>query len=100
MWPLLVVSLVVSALWIPVLLFFFKNWRERKNPISLAISGVIFFVVYSDVLVLLCKYSGSDVPFYIMQITEALTIAFFYVSFRWAKWKFGGELGAHKRSKG
>ena len=99
MLALTLISMAVSLLWIPVLLFFFKNWRGRKNPISLAICGVIFFVIYSDVLVLLSKVSCSDISLYIMQSTEVLTIFFFYVSFRWARWKFGGDLGPEKRSK-
>lgn len=97
MW-LLLASAAVSLLWIPVLLFFFKNWRERKNPISLAICAVIFFAVYADVLVILFRFGAGDLPLYIMQGAELLTIVFFYVSLRWARWKFSGELGAGRRS--
>lgn len=100
MWAFIIISMVVSTLWIPVLWFFFKNWRARKNPISLSICGVLFFVVYSDALVWVAKVSSSMMPLYIMQGTELLTIIFFYVSLRWARWKFGGDLGPERRAKG
>lgn len=88
MWPLLLMFLAVSLLWIPVLLFFFRNWRERKNPISLAICSVLFFVIYSDALVWAGLLGQTKIPLYIMQATEVATIAFFYLAIRWAEKKF------------
>jgi uncharacterized membrane protein len=90
---LLLVSIAVSLLWIPVLLFFFKNWRTRNNPISMAICGMVLFVIYSDALIWAAALLHSEVPFYVMQTAEICSIMFFYLSLRWAKKRFGPSMG-------
>ena len=54
----LVISLAVALAWVPVLLKFFRSWRERANPISLAIciliSTAIYLPVYTAVALPLC----------------------------------------------
>lgn len=95
-----ILSVVVSLAWIPVLWFFFKNWRARKNPISLSICAVVLFVIYTNVVLWLCRFTKSETPFYIMHVAELLTVSFFYVCLRWAKWKYQGALGPETRRKG
>jgi len=32
--------------WVPILLRFVRSWRERRNPVSLAICGLIIYVQF------------------------------------------------------
>jgi hypothetical protein len=95
---LLLLSLILSAAWIPILLFFLKNWRERGNPISLAICGLVGFSAYTDAMVWL-YFSNNCNPYALlaMHIMQALVMIFFYVSFKWTKKKFKGRLGPEDR---
>lgn len=47
-WALLLAGgVLVEALWIPLLLRFIRNWRERGNPVSLAIAVLIAFAMFT-----------------------------------------------------
>lgn len=40
------VAVVVAIAWLPILLRFFRSWRQRNNPISFAICMLVFFALY------------------------------------------------------
>ena len=45
--PVLVAaSAVMAVAWIPIGLYFFRAWRSRKSPLSLAICGLVALPVY------------------------------------------------------
>lgn len=91
------ISVAITLLWIPVLLFFFKNWHHRDNPISLAICGIIFYINYCDWMTGWSLCLNETSLLYAMHVGEFCTVIFFYISLRWARAKFGGRLGAEKR---
>jgi O-antigen ligase len=80
---LLILSTVLAMAWVPVLLRFFRNWRGRANPISLAICFLVAFAIY------ICYAPLTDTdPVTMAVVIEAVNLAvcvFFYVSFGWAE---------------
>jgi hypothetical protein len=50
--PLLLatVEFIAALLWVPVLIKFWRAWRARRNPISLAIAGLAAFAAWTCAL--------------------------------------------------
>jgi len=81
---LMCLAVVLAIAWLPILIKFFRNWRNRANPISLAICFVVAFAMYTCLIPMV---GGSDpqVTALVVQIVNAVTCLFFHVSFGWAK---------------
>jgi cytochrome c biogenesis factor len=45
----LFVAVATALVWLPILLRFFRSWRERNNPISLAIFVLVLLAVYTPI---------------------------------------------------
>lgn len=84
-------AVVVAAGWLPVLAKFFSAWRSRKNPISLAICGVIAFCIYIDAAVVLFLNAGIEWTVAVLVGLNAIGCLHFYLSFWWARKRFGDE---------
>lgn len=91
---LLCLSALLALAWLPILLQFFKNWRGRNNPISLAICFVVAFAIYLCFQPFLAIFGSSADPAVTalsIQAANTVTCLFFHISFGWAKRKFGPE---------
>lgn len=90
---LLALSALLALGWLPILFKFFRNWRERNNPISLAICFAIAFTVYLCLIPFLGNVSDPVVTGLAIQGANAATCAFFHISFGWAKrrWAPGSD---------
>lgn len=87
-------SAILALAWLPILFQFFKNWRGRNNPISLAICFVVAFAIYlcfQPFLTLFGPQADPAVTALTVQAANTVTCLFFHVSFGWAKRKFGPE---------
>lgn len=99
---LLVLSFVLALAWLPILVKFFRNWRGRANPISLAICFIIAFAIY----ICIVPFFGQDVDpltsAIVIQAVNAVTCLFFHISFGWAKkrWTPEGQVGRSTRRQG
>lgn len=82
---LLCLSALLALGWLPILFQFFRNWRQRNNPISLAICFAIAFTVYLCLVPFLGNVSDPVVTGLAIQGANAVTCAFFHISFGWAK---------------
>lgn len=88
---LYVIAPVVLALaWIPLFLRFLRGWRNRKNPVSLAICAAISFLIYTNVVSMLLALGAGD-----WQTVRALNLLFgafvivnFYIAFNWSNQRF------------
>lgn len=87
------VSVLLALLWIPIFLNFFRAWRERKNPVSLAICGIIAYAVYNNaVSVGLYAFGGSPKWSTVgIIVFEGITCVNFYFAFRWSQRKFHSD---------
>lgn len=83
---MLVFALVVALGWLPVLIRFFRSWRERANPISLAICVLISVALYLPV------YGAATLeplwPRATISVLSAVACGTFYAAFWWAKKRF------------
>lgn len=85
---LTVVGAVVALAWLPIFLRFYWNWRQRRNPISLAICGAIGFFMYIDGAVTLFLSAGALWAISILVVLNALGCLNFYFMFWWARRRF------------
>ena len=77
---------LVSLAWVPVLLRFVRSFRERKNPISLAICLVIVLAMHTPLWVLFepqAPWSWAGVI-----ATSGIVCAAFHASFTLARRRF------------
>lgn len=84
-------ALVVALAWIPVLLRFFRSWRARGNPISLAICVLVFYALYAPVY--LTGSLPSSWPIAAVVATDLITCVTFYATIHYASKKFPDTRG-------
>jgi hypothetical protein len=77
---------VIALGWLPVFLRFFRSWRARSNPISIAICVLILFAFYLPVY--LAVTSVVSWPFATVVALDAIACTTFYVTFHFANRKF------------
>ncbi len=100
---LLCLSAVLAIAWLPVLFQFFRNWRSRNNPISLAICFVVAFAVYlcfQPFIGLFGQEADPKVTALAIQAANTAACVFFHISFGWARRKFGPDDRQVQRSRG
>lgn len=88
--PYAIASLVLAIAWVPLFLRFLRGWRNRKNPVSLAICACISFLIYGNVTTtLLALDAGAWQTVRILSIVfNAFVVVNFYVSFHWSNQRF------------
>ena len=88
MLPILLGSLIALA-WLPVLLKFLRSWRERRNPISLAICLIVVLAAYVPVWVAsdqIHPWSWLGVL-----VVDSIVCGFFYVAVAWSDRHFRSD---------
>lgn len=86
-------SVVLGAAWLPIIYRFFKQWRERKNPVSLSICLALLLLAYGDLLAF-AVYGGLSTTAALRGAWAGLQLlgcVLFYLSFWWADAKYRGE---------
>jgi hypothetical protein len=86
-----VIGALVALGWLPVFHHFWRSWRKRRNPISLAICGLIGFMVYINVAIYI--FLDND-PLWTASVVGGVNIVVllnFYACFRWAEKLFPGH---------
>jgi len=80
------VAVAAALAWIPVFLRFFRSWRARNNPISLAICALILFVLYLPVY--LAYTFTPSWPMATVFALDGLSCLTFYGTFFFASRRF------------
>lgn len=88
MFWLYLIAAIVAVAWLPVFLRFYWNWRQRRNPISLAICGSVGFFVYFNGALFIFTDAGLFWTEAVLVGLNALGCLHFYLSFWWAKRRF------------
>jgi hypothetical protein len=89
-------AIVTVAVWIPALLKFFRTWKARKNPISLAICTAILLIMW-EAVGHIWEITGAVTSAAGMLAFTCLSIAvgiYFNLSFLWAKKRFPDVRGS------
>jgi hypothetical protein len=83
-----VAAIALAIAWLPIFMHFFRAWRGRRDPVSLAICLLVAFVSW-----------GSAIPYWIVTNNDAQSLVFlilvfdliicvtFYISLRAARKK-------------
>jgi hypothetical protein len=81
------------ALWVPILLRFYKNWLKRHNPISLAICAAVILLIWLAIAGA-WVVSGSvrvEIVTFVSTGISALVALYANFTFYWAKRKFNDK---------
>jgi len=87
---LVVASIVLAIAWLPLAVRFLRGWRNRKNPVSLAICAALCLFAYSNIMFALVLIDGASLRFLAVatHTFELVVLANFYVAFKWSAKKF------------
>lgn len=87
---LTITSAVIAVAWIPLVFRFNRGWRERKNPVSLAIAATLLLEIYTNVLYVFALSGETSWRFFAnaTHVFGVIVIVNFYVAFRWSDKKF------------
>lgn len=91
-----IIGILVAIGWLPVFRHFWKSWRARSNPISLAICGLIGFMMYINVAVYILIKNDPVWSASIVGAVNVVVLINFYMCMRWAHRLFP-ELKTGKR---
>jgi hypothetical protein len=85
-----VALLVLAMAWLPLAWRFLRGWRNRKNPVSLAICAAIGLSVYVNVMLALALTERTSWEFFTIatRAFDLIVVANFYIAFHWSKKRF------------
>jgi len=88
--PLAVVSSVLAASWLPLALRFSRGWKNRRNPVSLAICAAALLFSYTNVLFALALLGETTWRFFAVatHVFDVVVVVNFYIAFKWSDRKF------------
>jgi len=85
---LVVVSAVLAAAWVPVGVHFWRSWKHRGSPLSLAICGLVGFPVFTNASTAIFL-NGDEVQTVLAMVgTNFLLLLNFMICFKWQKQRF------------
>ena len=90
MWTSLVVAVTafLAVAWIPVGIYFWRSWRRRGAPLSLAICGLVGFQVYLNGGTWLFLQNDQRWVGLMLALGDTLILSNFYLCFRWQRKRF------------
>lgn len=85
-----IIPTALALAWVPLLLRFLRGWRNRRNPVSLAICATISAAIYGNVTTtLLAIGQGAWETVRILTVAvNAFVVLNFYLSFYWSAQRF------------
>lgn len=86
-----VVSIVLAIAWHFVAVHFWKAWKLRKSPLSLAICALIGYPIFTNTSSMIFIYQDPRLSVGIMLLANAVLLINFWVCFRWQKERFQEE---------
>lgn len=92
----IVLAVVTVSVWIPALLKFFRTWKARKNPISLAICTAILLIMW-EAIGRIWEITGavnSSAAMIAFTCLSTCVGVYFNLSFLWAKKRFPDVRGS------
>lgn len=85
-----VLSIVLAVAWIPLAFRFKRGWKNRRNPVSLAICAAVLLFSYRNALTSLALIDETTWSFVTIatHVFEVIVVINFYFAFRWSDAKF------------
>jgi hypothetical protein len=83
-------SIALAIAWLPLAWRFLRGWRNRKNPVSLAICASLCLFAYTNVMFVLIALDGATWEFFNIatHVFNIIVVVNFYVAFKWSEKKF------------
>lgn len=90
MTAIVVLSCVLGLAWLPLAFRFYRGWKHRKNPVSLAIFAACLLFTYTNFLFALALTDQTTWRFFAIasHVFDGIVVLNFYVSFYWSDKKF------------
>lgn len=85
---LIVVSAIVGASWVPVGVYFWRSWKRRGSPLSLAICALIAFPIFTNLSSAIFLAGSTTQTIIALVVANLLLLMNFVVCFRWQKERF------------
>ena len=87
---LVIVSSVLAIAWLPLAARFNRGWKNRKNPVSLAICIALIMFAYTNALFVLALSDQITWRFLSLatHVFSIFAVTNFYVCFYWSDKKF------------
>lgn len=76
------VSIVLAAAWVPVAIFFWRSWKRRRTPLSLAICGVVSYPIYTNVSAAVLMKNEPVWAFTSLAVINAAVLINFYLCYQ------------------
>jgi len=92
MTAVIVLACVLALAWLPLAVRFYRGWKFRKNPVSLAIFAGCLLFTYTNTLLVLALTGQTTWQFFTtaLLVFDSVVVLNFYVSFYWSDKKFEG----------
>lgn len=88
-----ILSATSSALWVPILVKFYRSWSNRHNPVSLAICALITLIIWmaiAGIWILSGNISHELIVTCSAALSSSVAIVF-HIAFYWSEHKFAGS---------
>jgi uncharacterized membrane protein len=83
-------SCALALAWLPLALRFNRGWKNRRNPVSLAICMAALLFAYTNILFALAIAEEASWTFFAKatHVFDLVVVVNFYVAFRWSDRRF------------
>jgi hypothetical protein len=83
-------SVALAIAWLPLALRFLRGWKNRRNPVSLAICAALCLFMYTNVMLGIVLIDGASWNFFVIatHVFHLIVVANFYVAFKWSERRF------------
>jgi len=85
---LVVISGVLAVAWGFVTAFFWRSWRIRKSPLSIAICAMTAYPIFTNASAAIFLYQDSKLSISLMLGTNTLLLINFALCFKWQNERF------------
>lgn len=90
-----VISLLLALAWHVVAIFFWRSWKHRRSPLSLAICALTGYPIFTNASSVIFLHQDQLTTVILLVSANLLVLINFVVCFKWQKERFG-ELRSRK----
>ena len=88
---LAVLSIVLAIAWVPVAAYFWRAWRFRGSPLSLAICALVGYPIFTNANAIIFLFQEQEVSVRLLVGANFILLINFAICFKWQKERFPEE---------
>lgn len=85
---IVVIAAILAASWVPVAVYFWRSWKHRGSPLSLAICALIAYPIFTNVSSAIFLTGNGQQTVLVMVATNTMLLLNFAICFKWQKQRF------------